>query len=263
MTTPVVALYARVSSEQQAQAQTIDSQVAALRERIAADGGLLGPEHEFVDAGYSGSTLIRPALERLRDAVAAGEVERVYVYRPDRLARKYAYQVMLVDEFQRAGVELVIFNRPLGPSPEEELLLQMQGMIAEYERAQMLERSRRGKRHKAQRGSVNVLGGAPYGYRYVTRIEGGGEARYEIDEEQAPVVRQIFDWVGCERLSLGEVQRRLTAAATLSPAGKTGWDRTTIWGILKNPAYKGLAAFGKTRAGERRPRLRAPRGRSL
>ena len=263
MTTPVVALYARVSSEQQAQAQTIDSQLAALRERIAGDGGLLGPEHEFIDAGYSGSTLIRPALERLRDAVAAGEVERVYVYRPDRLARKYAYQVMLVDEFQRAGVELVCCNRPLSPSPEDELLLQMQGMIAEYERAQMLERSRRGKRHKAQQGSVNVLGGAPYGYRYVTRIEGGGEARYEIDEEQAPVVRQIFDGVGRERLSLGEVQRRLTAAATLSPAGKTRWDRTTIWGILKNPAYKGLAAFGKTRAGERRPRLRASRGRSL
>jgi site-specific DNA recombinase len=263
MTAPVVALYARVSSEQQAQAQTIDSQLAALRERIASDGGLLSPEHEFVDAGYSGSTLIRPALERLRDAVAAGEVARVYVYRPDRLARKYAYQVMLVDEFQRAGVELVVFNRPLGQSPEEELLLQMQGMIAEYERAQMLERSRRGKRHKARRGSVNVLGGAPYGYRYVTRLEGGGEARYEIDEEQAPVVRQIFDWIGRERSSIGDVRRRLTAAAILTPAGQTGWDRTTIWGILKNPAYKGQAAFGKTRAGERRPRLRAPRGRSL
>lgn len=262
MTTPVVALYARVSSEQQAQAQTIDSQLAALRERIASDGGLLSPEHEFVDAGYSGSTLIRPALERLRDAVAAGEVERVYVYRPDRLARKYAYQVMLVDELQRAGVELVVFNRPLGQSPEEELLLQMQGMIAEYERAQMLERSRRGKRHKARQGSVNVLGGAPYGYRYVTRLEGGGAARYEIDEEQAPVVRQIFDWIGRERSSIGDVRRRLTAAAILTPAGNTGWDRTTIWGMLKNPAYKGQAAFGKTRAGELRPRLRGPRGRA-
>lgn len=258
-----VALYARVSSEQQAQAQTIQSQLAALRERIERDGTLLSPEHEFIDAGYSGSTLIRPALERLRDAVAAGEVERVYVYSPDRLARKYAYQVMLVDEFQRAGVELVFCNRPLGQSPEDELLLQMQGMIAEYERAQMLERSRRGKRHKAQRGSVNVLCGAPYGYRYITRTEGDGEARYEIDEEQAPIVRQIFEWVGRERLSIGEVQRRLTEAPTLTPAGKTWWDRSTIWGILKNPAYKGQAAFGKTRAGELRPRLREQRGRCL
>lgn len=261
MTALAVALYARVSSAQQAQAQTIDSQLAALRERIAHEGGLLCPEHEFIDAGYSGSTLIRPALERLRDAVAAGEIERVYVHSPDRLARKYAYQVMLVDEFQRAGVELVLCNRQLGESPEDALLLQMQGMIAEYERAQMLERSRRGKRHKAQQGSVNVLGGAPYGYHYVTCGEAGGEARYEINEEQAQVVRQIFAWIGRERLSIGEVQRRLTTAAILTPTGKSRWDRTTIWGLLKNPAYKGQAAFGKTRAGEWRPRLRVSRGR--
>ncbi|KFB72611.1 MAG: Transposase [Candidatus Accumulibacter phosphatis] len=263
MTALAVALYARVSSAQQAQAQTIDSQLAALRERIAHEGGLLCPEHEFIDAGYSGSTLIRPALERLRDAVAAGEIERVYVHSPDRLARKYAYQVMLVDEFQRAGVELVLCNRQLGESPEDALLLQMQGMIAEYERAQMLERSRRGKRHKAQQGSVNVLGGAPYGYHYVTCGEAGGEARYEINEEQAQVVRQIFAWIGRERLSIGEVQRRLTTAAILTPTGKSRWDRTTIWGLLKNPAYKGQAAFGKTRAGELRPRLREQRGRAL
>jgi len=258
-----VALYARVSSDQQAQAQTIDSQVAALHERIANDGAVLNPAHEFIDAGYSGSTLIRPALEQLRDAVAAGEFERIYAYAPDRLARKYAYQVMLVDEFQRAGVELVFLNHKLGQSPEDELLLQMQGMIAEYERAQILERSRRGKRHKAQQGSVNVLGGAPYGYRYITRAEGGGEARYEVIDEQAQVVRQIFDWIARERLSIGEVTRRLGAAAILSPSGKSWWDRTTVWDILRNPAYQGRAGFGKTRAGELRPRLRAQRGRPL
>ena len=166
MSTVAVAFYARVSSEQQAQAQTIASQVAALRDHIAPVDEVLSPAHEFIDQGYSGSTLIRPALERLRDAVAAGEVERVYVYSPDRLARQSAYQVMLVNEFQRAGVELVFLNRPVGHSPEDELLLQMQGMIAEYERAQILERNRRGKRHQARHGMVNVLSGAPYGYRY-------------------------------------------------------------------------------------------------
>lgn len=257
------ALYARVSSDQQAQAQTIDSQVAALRERMAADGAVWQPGHEFIDAGYSGSTLVRPALEQLRDAVAAGEVERVYVYAPDRLARKYTYQMMLVDEFQRAGVELVFLNRRLGQSPEDELLLQMQGMIAEYERAQILERSRRGKRHKAQQGSVNVLSGAPYGYRYITIAEGGGQARYEIIDEQAQWVRQMFAWVGRERLSIGEVTRRLRASAIPTPTGKSGWDRTTVWDMLRNPAYQGQAAFGKTCAGELRPRLRAPRGRPL
>ncbi len=263
MTTPEVGFYARVSSEQQTQAQTIDSQLAALRARIAHDGGLLNRAHEFIDAGYSGSTLIRPALERLRDAIGAGEIERVYVYAPDRLARKYAYQVLLVDEFQRAGVELVFLNRALGQSPEDELLLQMQGMIAEYERAQMLERSRRGKRHKAQQGAVSVLSGAPYGYRYITLAEGGGEARYEIIDEQAQVIRQLFEWVGAERLSIGDVSRRLSAAGVPSPGGHPRWDPTTVWGMLRNPAYQGQAAFGKTRAGELRPRLRAQRGRAL
>ena len=258
-----VALYARVSSESQAQAQTIESQLTALRERIEQASDLLTPEHEFIDAGYSGSTLLRPALERLRDAAAVGDIQRVYVYSPDRLARKYAYQVMLVDELQRAGVGLVFLNRELGQSPEDELLLQMQGMIAEYERAQMLERSRRGKRHKAQQGSVNVLCGAPYGYRYITRAEGGGAARYEILDAEAQVVSQIFAWVGRERMSIGEVRRRLTTAGIPTPRGKSWWDRTTIWGILRNPAYRGQAGFGKTRAGELRPRLRAVRGGSL
>jgi site-specific DNA recombinase len=262
MSTVTMALYARVSSEQQAQAQTIQSQLSALRERIKSDGGVLNSEYEFIDNGYSGSTLVRPALEQLRDAVAFGEVERVYVYAPDRLARKYAYQVMLVDEFQRTGVELVFLNREMGKSPEDDLLLQMQGMIAEYERAQMLERSRRGKRHKAQQGSVNVLSGAPFGYRYITVVEGGGEARYEVVEEQAEVVREIFNLVGRKRLSIADVKRHLEEKEIPSPKGKSWWDRTTIWGILKNPAYQGQAAFGKTRTGKLRPRLREQRGQS-
>lgn len=262
MSTVTMALYARVSSEQQAQAQTIQSQLSTLRERIKSDGGALNSDYEFIDNGYSGSTLVRPALEKLRDAVAFGEVERVYVYAPDRLARKYAYQVMLVDEFQRSGIELIFLNREIGQSPEDELLLQMQGMIAEYERAQMLERSRRGKRHKAQKGSVNVLSGAPFGYRYITVVEGGGEARYEVVEEQAEVVRKIFNFVGQKRLSIGDVKRHLEEEKIPSPKGKIWWDRTTIWGILKNPAYQGKAAFGKTRSGELRPRLREQRGQS-
>ena len=108
-----------------------------------------------------------------------------------------------------------------------------------------------------------MLGGAPYGYRSITRTAGGGEAHDEINQEQAQVVRQIFDGVGRQRLRIGEGQRRLTAAATLTPTGQTGWDRPTIWGIVKNPADQGQAAFGKTRAGELRLRLRKPRGRSL
>jgi site-specific DNA recombinase len=98
-----VAFYARVSTESQARDHTIASQVAALRERIAADGGQLEPDHAYVDEGYSGSILIRPALERLRDAVAVGSIERLYVLAPDRLARRYAHQALLMEEFRRAG----------------------------------------------------------------------------------------------------------------------------------------------------------------
>src|SRR5580765_3378225 len=153
----LAALYARVSSEQQAEEHTIDSQVAALRTRVTEDGLSLAAEREFLDEGYSGATLVRPALERLRDLIAAGGVDRLYVHSPDRLARKYAYQVLLIDEFQRAGVEVVFLNRELGRTPEDELLLQVQGMVAEYERAKIVERHRRGKWHAARAGVVHVL----------------------------------------------------------------------------------------------------------
>jgi site-specific DNA recombinase len=258
----VPAIYGRVSSEQQAEAATIDSQVAALQERIANDGLTLETEMRFLDEGYSGATLVRPALERLRDVAATGAIDRLYVHSPDRLARKYAYQVLLLDELQRCGVEVIFLNHPLGKTPEEDLLLQVQGMVAEYERAKILERSRRGKLHAARKGSVNVLSGAPYGYRYVSCREGDGEARYEIVLEEARVVRQIFEWVGRDGLSIGEVCRRLKEQGIPSPKGKSYWDRTTVWGHLKNSAYRGHAIFGKTRIGPKKPCLRAQRGRS-
>lgn len=156
-----VAIYARVSSEQQAEAGTIASQLAALRERVGQDGCTLIQELTFVEEGYSGSTLIRPGLEQLRDVVILHGLDCLYVLDPDRLARKYAYQVLLLDEFQRAGVEVIFLNRALGQSPEDELLVQVQGMVAEYEPAKILERSRRGKGHAAQTGQISVLSGAP------------------------------------------------------------------------------------------------------
>jgi site-specific DNA recombinase len=160
-----VSIYARVSSEPQAEAHTIASQLAALRTRVAADGYPLVREQACIDEGYSGATLVRPGLERLRDLVAAGGVDRLSGHAPDRLARTYASQVLLIDAWQRAGVEVVCLNRALGQTPEDALLLQVQGMVAEYARAKILERSRRGKRHAAYAGAVSVLAAAPYGYR--------------------------------------------------------------------------------------------------
>ena len=256
------AMYARVSSEQQARQHTIASQIEAIEQRILDDGLHCDPELHFIDDGYSGGTLIRPALERLRDQAAAGAIDRLYVHSPDRLSRKYAYQVLLIEEFTRCGVEIVFLNNPIGTNPEETLLLQVQGMIAEYERAKIVERSRRGKLHAARRGSVNALTGAPYGYRYVTKHEGDGEARYQVLADEARVVRNIFQWVGQERCSIREVCRRLQQEGVPTRKRKARWDRTTVWTILKNPAYKGTAAFGKRRnVPLNRKRLRPMRGR--
>src|SRR2546429_751615 len=133
---------------------------------------------QFLDDGYSGTTLVRPALERLRDLVAAGAVDRLYIHSPDRLARKYAYQVLLVDEFRRTGVEVIFLNRELGRSPEDDLLLQVQGMMAEYERAKIVERHRRGEVDGGGAGGGRVFAGAARGCPPFHKHPRGGPARH-------------------------------------------------------------------------------------
>jgi site-specific DNA recombinase len=257
-----VGFYARVSGERQAKEDTIASQIEAVMKRVADDALECDLELRFVDDGVSGSILVRPGLERLRDQAAAGAIDRLYVLDPDRFSRKYAYQVLLLEELDHCGVEVVFLRNPPGQGPEQALLLQVQGMIAEYERAKIIERCRRGKQHAARRGSVNVLGGAPYGYRYVSKHEGGGEARYQVLAEEARVVQRIFEWFANERSSLGEICRRLKCDGALTRTGRSAWDRSVVWAMLKNPAYKGTAGFGKTGAGATKtPRLRPPRGR--
>lgn len=177
LSTPQAALYARVSAERQATAQTSASQLAARRERVMVDGYVLPEALQCLEDGESGTPLVRPALARLRDLVAAGAVDRLYIHAPDRFARKYAYQGLLVDAFHRAGVAVVFLNRALGRSPEDALLLQVQGRMAESERAKILERQRRGKRHAARAGQGHVLGGAPSGYRSLDKHAAGGQAR--------------------------------------------------------------------------------------
>lgn len=254
------AIYARVSSDQQAERHTIDSQLSELNTRAAQDGHPVRDEMLFLDNGHSGASLIRPALERLRDLVALAAIDIVYIHAPDRLARSYAHQMLLLEEFAHAGTEVIFLNRPIGATPEDNLLLQLQGMFAEYERTKLLERSRRGKRHLAQAGAVSVLSQAPFGYRYVSRDAGGGMARYEIDEDQAEIVRRIFQWVGHERLTLAGVSRRLRAAGIASPRGQTHWSRAMIHTLLRNPAYAGKAIYGRRRSVPWQAPLHPPRG---
>ena len=249
------AIYARVSSARQREEETIGSQTAALREARRALGLEVPDEWVFDDEGYSGATLVRPALERLRDLVAQVPVDVVLCYSPDRLARRYAYQALLIEEFARAGTEVRFVKGPRADTPEDELLVQFQGMIAEYEKAQIVERTRRGKTHRARAGR---------GQRAVRR-----PVRLPLHAPQRPRRGPLRDRRTRGRrgrrdcsaatprtaLSIADLARWLSAEGVPTSTGKTRWDRSTIWGMLRNPAYAGRAVYLKTDVSSAAPAL--------
>jgi site-specific DNA recombinase len=147
-----VAIYARVSTQRQAQAQTIEQQLERLRAHLRERGVELASGSVFRDDGYGGATLNRPGLDRLRDAVRAGEVDRLLVTDPDRLARSYVQLMVLLEELERSGCEVAFPDRPMGREPQDQLLLQIRGAVAEYERTLIAERMRRGRQAKLRAG---------------------------------------------------------------------------------------------------------------
>ncbi|HEY2263598.1 MAG TPA: recombinase family protein [Streptosporangiaceae bacterium] len=241
------AIYARVSSARQAKDETIGSQLAALRDHAGTSRLEVPEEWVFADEGHSGATLVRPGLESLRDLAAQGCLDVVLVYSPDRLARKFAYQALLIEELARCGVRVEFVKGPRGNSPEDQLLIQFQGMFAEYEKAQLMERYRRGKAWRAKTGSVNVLSGAPFGYRYVRKTPESG-ARYEVIPHEAVLVAEMFRRYADDGAAIADLGRWLTAQGVPTRTGKGRWDRSVLWGMLRNPAYAGTAVFGKTQA---------------
>ena len=248
------AIYARVSSARQKKDETIGSQTAALREHAAQARLDVPEEWVFEDEGHSGATLVRPALEALRDLAAQGCLDVVLCYSPDRLARKFAYQALLLEEFARAGVRVEFVKGPRGDTPEDQLLIQFQGIFAEYEKAQLAERYRRGKAHRARTGSVNVLSGAPFGYRYVRKTDLCGAA-YEVIEHEAVLVAEMFRRYADDGAAIADLARWLTDQGAATRTGKHRWDRSVIWAMLRNPAYAGTAVFGKTMAVHEPPGL--------
>jgi len=258
----IAAIYARVSSEQQREANTIASQTASLIEFAQGHDLEVPKEWVFEDDGYSGATLERPGLERVRDLAAEGQIQVVLAYAPDRLSRKYAYQILLIEELARNGVETLFIKAPQGSSAEDQLLVQFQGMIAEYERAQILERSRRGKRHRAHSGEVSVMSGAPYGYRYVRKTD-ESPAAYAVLEAEARVVERIYEMYTVEGLSIGEITRRINAEGIPTRKASARWERSTVWAVLRNSAYRGVACFDKTRASARTRVIRPLRRRGV
>lgn len=238
------AIYARVSTDTQQQRGTIGSQLAVLRERAVAEGDELVAE--FCDDGHSGARLDRPGLDSLRDAAETGVIERVWCLSPDRLARVYAYQVIVLDELARHHVQVVFADAPaIDDDPQAKLLTQVQGVIAEYERAKIAERYRRGKLFGSRAGEV-IAWRVPYGYRRLRR-DGTGPARLEIFEPEAEVVRRIFHDTVAGGCSTREIARRLAADQIPTPAGRQAiWVTSTISRLLRNEAYIGRLYFNRT-----------------
>ena len=247
-----VAVYLRVSSQAQRQRETIASQREAVLEYAGSRGWSIPGEQMFADDGFSGATLDRPALEALRDLVASGAITTVLVWSVDRLSRNFAYQILLQEEFARAGAHVVFVQEPDDATPQGMLLRQVLSVISEYERTQIAERSRRGKLHRARQGSLNMITRAPYGYRLIAKTEACG-ARLEIDDAEADVVRRIYDLYLRGGLKMNAISRRLDAEE-VRPRHAERWSTSTVAVILRNEAYIGKAAYLKTTSTGRRAR---------
>ncbi len=239
-----IGLYARVSTAHQAHERTVAAQLQALEEAARALGAAGASVRHFVDDGFSGSRLDRPALDALRDAAADGELDGVFVYAPDRLARNYVHQHLLLEELTKRGVAVHFVERPIGASAEDRLLVQMQGVIAEYERAKILERTRRGKLHKLRSGDLCPYPSvAPYGYTLATVGEPAKKI-VVIDEVEATHVRTMFRWVVDDDLSARAVAKRLNAAG-IPPRRGQYWTDSTVHRLLTSPAYMGQATYNR------------------
>ena len=236
-----VGIYARVSTDTQQGRATIGSQLQTLRDRIAAEGDEL--IEEFTDDGYSGARLDRPGLDRLRDAAETGAIDAVWCLSPDRLARSYAYQILILDEFARYQVPVRFADAPPLDDPQGRLLVQIQGVIAEHERAKFAERGRRGKLYRSRAGEV-LATKIPYGYRRVPRGPDGA-AHLIIHEPEAALVRRIFaDFLAGD--SLRHLAVALSAEGIASPEGKPVWRLSTICRLLRNEAYAGRLYWNRT-----------------
>jgi len=233
------AIYARVSTGLQEREETVQSQLEALQHYAGEKGYQV--VHEYVDEGYSGATLARPGLDQLRDVLEEGLFEIILVHSPDRLARNMGHQCVILDKFDRQGVKAEFLNHATDDTPEGRLLLQIQGIIAEYERAKIAERTRRGKLYWAKQGAV--LGGyVPYGYRYVPK-DGNLRSHLEIDENNASTVRQMYRWLIGEALSCRKIAARLNELHIPTAKGLNIWREGTVGRILKSEVYCGTLYY--------------------
>lgn len=192
-----VAIYARVSTQRQAEAQSTEQQIDRLRAHAAGQGWSLAADGVFRDDGYGGASLRRPGLDRLRDVAAGARLDRILITEPDRLARNYVHQVLLVEELQKHGAVVDFLDGPMSRDPHDQLLLQIRGAVAEYERTLISERMRRGRLRRLRAGTLLPWTRPPYGYR-LDPERPRDPTGVRVDEAEAAVVRDLFAWFADE-----------------------------------------------------------------
>lgn len=256
-----VAIYVRVSTLQQVQTQTIEQQLERLEQYAHQQGWEWHPDHIFRDDGYSGARLNRPGLDRLRDKVAQRWFDLLLVTAPDRLARKYAHQMLLLEEFEQAGCQIEFVERPMSQDPNDQLLLQIRGAVAEYERSLIADRMRRGRQHKYRTGQLLPWTQPPYGYRS-DPDRPRTPAGVRLEPTEAALVAEIFARYLTPGESLSSLAKYLTGQKIPSPSGQAHWRPQTIRRILTNPVYTGMVYAGRTqiRPIQRRRSALAPVG---
>ena len=210
-------------------------------------GWELDDQHVYRDDGYSGASLGRPGLDRLRDHAALADLDVVLVTAPDRLARNYVHQVLLIDELAGHGCRVEFLDRPMSEDPHDQLLLQIRGAVAEYERTLIAERMRRGRQARLRAGTL-----LPW-TRAAVRLPAGPDrprdaAAVRVEPGEAVLVAQLFDWYLEPRATLYQLAARLAGLGVATPTGKPRWTVASVRGILRNPAYTGRALTNRTRA---------------
>lgn len=241
----IVATYARVSTDRQEKEETIQSQIAAIKEFAKENGHTIVKDYQ--DDGWSGTILARPGLDELRDDASKKIWEAVIMYDPDRLARKYAYQELVMDELNEKGIDILYVTTPPAKNDEEKVLNGVRGIFAEYERVKIAERMRRGKLHKARSGNV-VTSQAPYGYKYIPK-QGNKHGYYEINKREAEVVKMMFKWVAVEGITIRTIVKRLKKMGIKPRRSKRGvWNTSTLSTLLRRKAYIGTTYYNRSYA---------------